>query len=120
MLLTAVALSILVSSLVGVACYLVPWLKYDFDYIKRLARVVIYLRIYARRKITFIDVFERMAASRPSKVFLRFNDESYTYGEMQRRMSKIANMGLAMGLKRGDVVAIFMHNEPAYIWTWMG
>lgn len=97
-----------------------PWLKYDFDYIKRLARVVIYLRIYARRKITFIDVFERMAASRPSKVFLRFNDESYTYGEMQRRMSKIANMGLAMGLKRGDVVAIFMHNEPAYIWTWMG
>lgn len=115
-----VAVGVIASSVVALACYLLPWLKYDLDYARRLLKVRIYLQLYMTRKMTFIDVFEKMAASRPSKVFLRYNDESYTYGDVQRRMNKVANMALTLGLKPGDTVAMFMYNEPAYIWTWMG
>ena len=85
-----------------------------------MIRVLLYLNYYSKTKTTFIDCFEKAARLHPSRPFLKFNDEVYTYGEMQKRINKVANMAVAMGLKKNDVVAIIMYNEPAYLWTWMG
>ena len=116
----AVAAATCISSLIGAIFYFIPWLKYDFDYIKRLVKVIFYVNYYTKTKTTVVDCFEKAARLHPARPFLKFDDEVYTYGEMQKQINKVANMAVAMGLKKDDIVAIIMYNEPAYLWTWMG
>lgn len=56
----------------------------------------------------------------PQKTFLIFQDNNYTYDFVRKQINKMAHACLALGMRKGDVVAIMMHNEPTYIWTHHG
>ncbi|XP_077989603.1 long-chain fatty acid transport protein 2-like [Glandiceps talaboti] len=73
-----------------------------------------------RNEHTVVDVFSQTLAKFAHKPCLLFEDESYTYADIDRLGNKFANFVRKSGLKCGDTVAMFMHNEPAYIWTWLG
>ena len=48
-----------------------------------------------------------------------FNDERYTYQEIIKKSAQTANALKALGVKKGDRVAICMANNPEYIISFM-
>ncbi|NWJ03677.1 S27A2 synthetase, partial [Crypturellus undulatus] len=70
---------------------------------------------------TLLDVFTRRAARTPHKALLLFGAEVATYGQVERRSSQAARaLRDAAGLRAGGCLALFMGNQPAYVWLWLG
>ncbi|KAL0154867.1 hypothetical protein M9458_049130, partial [Cirrhinus mrigala] len=49
----------------------------------------------------------------PRKAFIHFEGKTYSYEEVDKESNKA-------GLKEGDTVALFLGNEPRFVWTWLG
>ncbi|KAM9410745.1 long-chain fatty acid transport protein 2-like [Pholidichthys leucotaenia] len=86
--------------------------------------VVIMVRFVCRRRrrplFFVLDRFLEQTAARPDKPFLVFGEESYTYAQTHRRSNKLANaLRSHPGYKAGDTAALFMGNEPAFMFTWL-
>ncbi len=97
-----------------------PWLKYDWKAAKSIAPMLIISKRYVRQKKTIYDIFAEKAEKIPTKTFLIFQDNNYSYDFMMKQMNKIARVAYQRGIRKGDVVALLMHNEPAFIWTLYG
>ena len=46
--------------------------------------------------------------------------ERYDYDQANRRINQVAHAAHALGLRRGDVVALCMENRPAFLFAWLG
>ncbi|XP_021549549.1 very long-chain acyl-CoA synthetase isoform X2 [Neomonachus schauinslandi] len=117
---TALAGLLLLPLLVNLCC---PYLFQDMRYFLRLARVARQVRSYRQRRPvrTILHLFLQTARKTPHKPFLLFRDETLTYSQVDRRSNQVARALRAhLGLRQGDCVAIFMSNEPAYVWLWLG
>jgi fatty-acyl-CoA synthase len=57
-------------------------------------------------------VFQDRAARHLDQVFIRFDDESVTYGQANETVNRYAAVLAARGVERGDVVAIMSENSP--------
>ncbi|NXD31906.1 S27A2 synthetase, partial [Spelaeornis formosus] len=70
--------------------------------------------------VTLLDVFQQHARRRPRQVLLRFQDEVHTFEDVDRRSDRAAwALSRRLGLQAGSAVAVFLPNEPAYVWTWL-
>ncbi|ELU00792.1 hypothetical protein CAPTEDRAFT_99118 [Capitella teleta] len=69
---------------------------------------------------THIDLFEKHVATQPKKNFLLFEDKSFTYDVMNRRVNQIARAALQVDLSKGHTVAILMENCPEYLQLFFG
>lgn len=69
---------------------------------------------------TFADVFEQVVEKSASNVAIYFEDETYTYRDLDDAANKYAHWALAQGLKPGDAVALLMENRPQYLMAWIG
>ncbi|NXO09286.1 S27A2 synthetase, partial [Oriolus oriolus] len=77
-------------------------------------------RLSRRPAVTLLDVFQLHARRRPHQPLLRFQDEIYTYEDVDRRSNRAAwALSRRLGLQSGRTVAVFLPNEPAYVWTWL-
>ncbi|NXC59036.1 S27A2 synthetase, partial [Aleadryas rufinucha] len=77
-------------------------------------------RLSRRPAVTLLDVFQQHARCRPHQPLLRFQDEIYTYEDMDRRSNRMAwALSRRLGLQSGRTVAVFLPNEPTYVWTWL-
>uniref|UniRef100_A0A8B9PC48 Long-chain-fatty-acid--CoA ligase n=1 Tax=Apteryx owenii TaxID=8824 RepID=A0A8B9PC48_APTOW len=77
-------------------------------------------RLARRPPVTLLDVFRAHASRQPRRLLLRFQDELYTYGDAERRSSRVARaLARHPGLRRGQTVAVFLPNGPTYVWTWL-
>ena len=61
------------------------------------------------------NILRRSAANCPNKTALIFQNQRITYAEMNRRVNRVANSFLQMGLEKGDRVAVLSHNCPEFI-----
>ncbi len=62
-----------------------------------------------------------LAAQRaPEKPAIIFRDQVTTYGELDQRVNQVANGLLAMGVKQGDRVGLYLHNLPLFIEAYYG
>uniref|UniRef100_A0A7N5P1E6 long-chain-fatty-acid--CoA ligase n=1 Tax=Ailuropoda melanoleuca TaxID=9646 RepID=A0A7N5P1E6_AILME len=117
---TALAGLLLLPLLVNLCC---PYLFQDVHYFLRLAGVARRIRSYRQRRPvrTILHAFLEKARQIPHKPFLLFRDETLTYAQVDRRSNQVARaLRDRLGLRQGDCVAIFMGNEPAYVWLWLG
>lgn len=77
-------------------------------------------RLSRRPPITLLQVFQSHARRRPHHPLLLFQDEVYTFSDMERRSNRAARaFALRLGLQPGQTVAVFLPNVPAYVWTWL-
>ncbi|XP_072039081.1 long-chain fatty acid transport protein 2-like [Amphiura filiformis] len=68
---------------------------------------------------TIIDIFEAHVQKSPDKPFILFEDECYTYLDLEKETNKMARFVQHSGLVgMRDTVAVMMYNEPAFISTW--
>ncbi|MFW0789843.1 long-chain-acyl-CoA synthetase [Gordonia sp. CPCC 205333] len=59
--------------------------------------------------------FERAASVHAHRPFLRFDGETMSYAEANRRVNRYARVLSARGVRRSDTVAILGHNHPANV-----
>ena len=66
--------------------------------------------------ITCADLYDRSVAAFRQNTAIIFNDEKYTYDDLQKNAYSLANALDKLGLKKGDRVAFLMANCPEYIY----
>ncbi|MBU2499572.1 MAG: long-chain-fatty-acid--CoA ligase [Proteobacteria bacterium] len=60
------------------------------------------------------DIIRRSAKRSPKKAALIFGNESLSYEELNTRINRLAGSLLRMGLKKGDRIAVLLHNGPEF------
>jgi long-chain acyl-CoA synthetase len=58
---------------------------------------------------------ERARTFFPEKAAILFEGKSYTYRQLDEEVNRLANGLRALGVERGDRVAIFLPNHPAFV-----
>uniref|UniRef100_A0A667WWQ2 long-chain-fatty-acid--CoA ligase n=1 Tax=Myripristis murdjan TaxID=586833 RepID=A0A667WWQ2_9TELE len=99
-----------------------PYLWMDILYIADLVRIMVKFVSRRRRRPLFfvLDRFLEQTAAHPDKRFIVFENESYSFMDADRRSNKIANaLQASSKYEPGCTVALFMGNEPAYMFTWL-
>ncbi|XP_076589165.1 long-chain fatty acid transport protein 2 [Chaetodon auriga] len=102
---------------------LFPYIGEDSAYILRSIKLSIRLQKYKKRKpfYSIVDCFLDAAKAHPHKTFLHFEGREYSYSEVDKQSNKVARALQAEArLKEGDPVALFLANEPSFVWIWLG
>uniref|UniRef100_A0A8C7E5H2 long-chain-fatty-acid--CoA ligase n=1 Tax=Naja naja TaxID=35670 RepID=A0A8C7E5H2_NAJNA len=78
-------------------------------------------RLQRNPPFTLLDCFLDKVLKHPGKPFILFEDEIYSYHDIDRRSNQMARvLKDYVRLKEGETMAVFLKNIPAYIWIWMG
>ncbi|XP_029025020.1 long-chain fatty acid transport protein 6 [Betta splendens] len=74
-----------------------------------------------RGVVTFLDCFVHQARTTPNKPFIVYEERTLSYRDVDRRSNRFARAFVAeASLKKGDVVALLMCNEPDFVHAWFG
>ncbi|KAJ8343979.1 hypothetical protein SKAU_G00313080 [Synaphobranchus kaupii] len=99
-----------------------PYFWDDFFYLMNLVWVFVKFGKRRRRKPLFLvlDRYFEHTSNHPDKAFIVFEDKSFSFRDADEKSNKIANaLQKYTELKEGDTVALYMGNEPAFIFTWL-
>ncbi|MCX5849894.1 MAG: AMP-binding protein [Deltaproteobacteria bacterium] len=66
------------------------------------------------------ELLEEKAARYRDKIFLMFEDKTFTYRQMNENANRMANYFLSKGAGQGKGVAILMDNSPSFIDIFIG
>ncbi|XP_060734446.1 solute carrier family 27 member 2a [Tachysurus vachellii] len=106
--------------LIHVCC---PYLMHDVLFVLKGVSVVMKMRRFRSSTpcYTILDRFLDAVNKHPEKSFLVFEGRSYTYSEADKLSSKVARALIHhTELQEGDTVALFLGNEPYFVWIWLG
>ena len=70
--------------------------------------------------LSWAELLERRAGQVPSKNFLLYRDETFTYQQMDENANRMANFLLEHGGGRGKGLGIFMRNSPRFLDVFFG
>ncbi len=74
----------------------------------------------ASQTYTLAERVEASAVEFAQRPCIRYGAQHYTYAQANACMNQVAHAGQALGLRRGDVVALCMENRPAFLFAWLG
>lgn len=100
-----------------------PYFFQDCVYIYRAVGFGIRLIKYSKKTpfYSIVDCFLDAVKKHPKKAFVHFEGKTFTYLDVERQSNKVANaLRSVAALKEGDTVALFIGNEPCFMWTWLG
>jgi citronellyl-CoA synthetase len=66
-------------------------------------------------KITWGRVVESSAQKYPDNIAVKFEDITLTYKEFNETVNQYAHYFISLGLKKGDVIELFMTNRPEFL-----
>ncbi|XP_077420783.1 long-chain fatty acid transport protein 2-like [Vanacampus margaritifer] len=102
---------------------LFPYLKADILYIVNIVRILLkfaWRRKRRRPNLFALDRFLEQTVACPNKPFVVFENDIYTFASTDQKSNQVANALLAHPrYTAGDAVALFMPNEPAFMFTWL-
>jgi len=75
---------------------------------------------YSQHDRVLTSVIEDKARQYPDHVVFQFRDDPITLGEFNEGINRAANGFAALGIKKGDKVAIMLPNCPEFLYTWFG
>ncbi|NXD29160.1 S27A6 protein, partial [Spelaeornis formosus] len=102
---------------------LFPYFWADLRYLLKVLTYGLRMEMYRLqgRVVTVLDKFVKLAEKQPHKPFLIYEGTVHTYGDVDRRSNRIAQVLLQhVSLRKGDTVALLMENEPDFIHVWFG
>lgn len=102
---------------------LFPYLLQDVATFITTFRYALWMRRNGTRKPprTLLDIFLEQVHKSPAKHFLLYKDQAFSYAEVDRMSNRVARaLQEHAGLRQGDCAALFIPNEPAYVWLWLG
>lgn len=69
---------------------------------------------------TVADFLASKADSDPERIWLRFEEETFTIGQVLKQAGKMRDFLAEKKVGRGDVVGLLVTNRPDFIWTYLG
>ncbi|XP_063376171.1 long-chain fatty acid transport protein 4-like [Cydia fagiglandana] len=101
---------------------IVKTLPRDLKFLCRYVKGIVRQKIWGLQDATVAGLFTKRAALMPdAPCFIVVGDRTWTYKEMAAKSNQVSRvMQEHVGLKRGDVVCVFMPNCGEYVWTWLG
>ena len=72
------------------------------------------------KNTTVAGIFVETVGCHPDKVAILFEDQRWTFRELNSYANCVAHFFQKLGLERGDTVALFMENCPEYVGIWLG
>ncbi|KAK1174472.1 long-chain fatty acid transport protein 6 isoform X1 [Acipenser oxyrinchus oxyrinchus] len=100
-----------------------PYFWMDLKLLTKAISYGIKIEIYKKtaKVVTVLDRFMQQAQKIPNKPFIIYEDNAFTYQDVDKRSNKVAQVFFKQGgLKKGDTVALLMSNEPDFINVWFG
>ncbi|MBN3294285.1 S27A6 protein, partial [Polypterus senegalus] len=100
-----------------------PYFWKDLLYFTSVIKYGVKIQLFKQRGrvVSVLDVFVRRARTQPDKPFIIYEGEVHSYGDVERRSNKVAQVLLSEGrLNKGDTIALLMSNEPDFICVWFG
>lgn len=73
-----------------------------------------------KRNETLPRIFRDVVNLHPDKVAVLWEDQSWTFKQLDQYSNQVANLLLESGFKRGDEISLFMESRPEYIGIWLG
>ncbi|KAK2853806.1 hypothetical protein Q5P01_006467 [Channa striata] len=99
-----------------------PYFWKDAHYAVTTLLIGVRLHNFRKRKpfYSILDCFLDKVAKQPEKKFLIFEGGSYTYRQADQESNKAARaLRTHARLQQGDTVALFLGNEPHFVWIWL-
>lgn len=110
------------AGLLLVLWFLLPYFWMDVKYFWELLLILARFLSRRRRKPHFfaLDRFLEQTAAHPDKPFIVFENERFSFAQTDRRSNQCAQALMAQpGYSPGDTVALFMGNEPSFMFLWL-
>lgn len=99
-----------------------PYFVQDLKYAITAIGIAIRTNGFKKQKpyYSILDRFLDQVKEQPHKTFILFEGRSYSYSDADKESNKVARALLKhTNLKEGDTVALFIGNEPHFIWMWL-
>ena len=78
------------------------------------------IRRYIAEKATIPNLFVRTVAKHKNKPAILYEDEVWTFQDLEDYSNAVANYFRNEGFTYGDTVAIVLENSPEYVALWLG
>ena len=85
----------------------------------RYIRLLILVYYYQKCNITVPQAFARTVKKYENKAALIFEDQTWTFRDLENYSNRVANYFLRAGYKPGQTVALFMENRLEYVGIWV-
>ncbi|MCJ8324027.1 MAG: long-chain-acyl-CoA synthetase [Rhizobiales bacterium] len=96
-------------------------LKNELTYLKGFIGIKKILKPIAANPTTILaDRWDIIAKENADKTVFFFEDREVSYRQFIELSNQFTRWALDIGVKKGDSVAVLMHNCPEYISTWVG
>src|ERR1700679_3336216 len=69
---------------------------------------------------TISDIFEEIARDKPSNIAVLYQDRTLSYADLAEGANRYAHWAIRQGIRKGDVVVLFMEGCPEYLMAWLG
>ncbi len=73
-----------------------------------------------RSQWTLGNLLTEKAERNKGKVYLLYEDQSFTYGQFEEKANQAANALVSLGVKKGDKVGVMLSNCPEFLFLWFG
>ncbi|KAB7497074.1 putative crotonobetaine/carnitine-CoA ligase [Armadillidium nasatum] len=94
-----------------------------FDWLLALVRYITLkwkIRQIKSRNVGLPSLFQDVYRKHPDKIAFHFEEDKWTFRDLENYSNKIANYFRSQGVKHGDCVALYMENRLEYIGIWLG
>ncbi|XP_069674182.1 long-chain fatty acid transport protein 1-like [Periplaneta americana] len=92
----------------------------DMRLIYRFGKLIWSNYVFDKNNTTLLTLFKERVEREPEKPCYYFGDKIWTVADVEEFSNRIANVFLAAGYRKGDVVGLFMGNCPEYVCIWLG
>ncbi|XP_063975497.1 long-chain fatty acid transport protein 4-like [Diachasmimorpha longicaudata] len=86
----------------------------------RFLKINILLWYWEKRGFTVAKLFAKQVEKNPDKIVFIFEDQRWTYGQLDDYSNRLARYIRTQPMSRGDSVVVIMENRPEYVGTWLG
>lgn len=86
----------------------------------RYLRLLSVVYFYQKQNLTVPQVFSRTAKKYRLKTCLIYEDERWTFQDLEEYSNRVGHYFMRAGYKPGQCVALFMENRPEYVGLWLG
>ena len=102
---------------VKVVCCTLPR---DLTAVWKLVRLVLHTKRAEKMNLTVPKMFFKTVQKYPDRVLFFYQDQKWTFLQVEELSNQIAHFFLNEGFEKGDTVAVFMENRPEFVCTWLG
>ncbi|XP_072761694.1 long-chain fatty acid transport protein 4 [Anoplolepis gracilipes] len=78
------------------------------------------IRGHEKKDRSVADIFRQLVNRHPNKICFIFEDQEWSFQQMEDFSNKIATIFKTHGYKKGDAVALFLENRPEFVGIWLG